>query len=308
MKGGIEKSFLISFLILFLGNLITFGAPKSALPTGIFFDDSIKIGESITYSLSYEYSQDLEVIFPDSSYNYFPFELISKKFFPTVTTNEISKDSAIYKLRTFELNEAVAFALPVFIINHTTGDTTKLYAKLDTVYQKHFIIGIPSQLKLKSNTDFQYVSSWFNYPHFLIITFALSIIGLSIFLIFKKRILKAYNLYMLKQSHISFIKNFETYEEDFDQENKIFSLENAVSLWKIYLAKLENKPIISYTTTEIIALFNNESLKEGLQVIDSAIYGGVLGRETEKALDILKRFSHQRFLRERNRIRKKEVE
>jgi hypothetical protein len=225
-----------------------------------------------------------------------------------VTANNISKDSAVYKLRTFEINKTLSYSLPIFIIDHASGDTTKLFAVLDTVIQQQYIEDVPKQLKLKSKTDFQYVRPWFNYPHFLSITFALLIAGASIFLMFKTRILKTYRLYTLKKGHVSFIKNFETHEGDFDKENEIYSLENAVSLWKIYLAKLENKPIISYTTTEIIALFNNESLKEGLQIIDSAIYGGVLNKETEKALDILKRFSHQRFLRERNRIRKREVE
>ena len=307
MTSSSRHIFLLTVIIT-VSNLVGNVSSAPKLPIGIFYEDSLKIGESITYSLSFRYSPDQEVVFPDSTYNYFPFELISKKFFPTTTANGLSEDSAIYKLRTFEINKLLSFSLPVFIIDHGTGDTTKYFASIDTVYQKQYVDDVPKQLKLKSKTDFQYVSTRFNYPHFLSITLALAIIGLSIFLIFKKRILKAYNLYTLRKSHVSFIKNFETYEGDFDKENKIFSLENAVSLWKIYLARLENKPIISYTTTEIIALFNNESLKEGLQVIDSAIYGGVLNKETEKALDILKRFSHQRFLLERNKIRKKEVE
>jgi CRISPR/Cas system-associated protein endoribonuclease Cas2 len=72
-------------------------------------------------------------------------------------------------------------------------------------------------------------------------------------------------------------------------------MENALSLWKVYLSRLEDSPINTYTTTEIIALFRQEALAEGLQIIDRSIYRGLVSGETEKAFTILKNFSDVRY-------------
>ena len=45
----------------------------------------------------------MEVIFPDSSYNFSPFEWVSKEYFPTHTNESGSLDSVVYTLTCFDL-------------------------------------------------------------------------------------------------------------------------------------------------------------------------------------------------------------
>ena len=51
-------------------------------------------------------------------------------------------------------------------------------------------------------------------------------------------------------------------------------MEEAISLWKKYIERIEHKPYTTFTSTEIAQNLNNVSLKKNLQNIDGAIYGG----------------------------------
>ena len=74
-------------------------------------------------------------------------------------------------------------------------------------------------------------------------------------------------------------------------------LEKVLGAWKEYLSELEDEPINTYTTTEIIALYNKEELKISLQEIDRYIYKGEVASNTEDALENLTRFSSQEYKR-----------
>jgi hypothetical protein len=80
---------------------------------GTFLKDSVKVGEYIPYSLSITYPAQWQVVFPDSLYDYSPFEFEDKIYFPTQTTDSLSTDSAVYYLSTFELDEIQQLKLGV---------------------------------------------------------------------------------------------------------------------------------------------------------------------------------------------------
>ncbi len=110
-------------------------------PKGAFLVDSAKIGEQIPYSLSIRYPKQMEFLFPDSNYNFFPFEFISKDFFITHTDSLGSVDSAIYYLATFEIEPVQKLFLPVFMISQ--GDSVVLSPPADSIYLKALINQIP---------------------------------------------------------------------------------------------------------------------------------------------------------------------
>lgn len=272
-------------------------------PLGKFSKDSVKVGEPVKYILSFIHSPSLELVFPDTNYNYYPFELINKKYFPTTYKENKVLDSVIFELRTFQIESKQYLKLPVYLINQDSGDSTALFPEIDSVILKEYITHVPSTINFMDNTSFVKVPKQINYPYYLLAFFGIVVSFLLIVLLFKKVIVKRYKLYILRKTHLSFVKNFEKLQREFYLGKEIGSLENAVSLWKVYLSKIENKAINTYTTTEIITLFNNENLKEGLQIIDGAIYGGQIKQEPEKALDILKKFTNQRFIKLRKKIR-----
>ena len=71
---------------------------------GGFFLDSLSVGDETGFFLSATYPSNINVIFPDSTFDYHPFEFNRKRYFATQTTNGKSYDSVIYYLSTFEVD------------------------------------------------------------------------------------------------------------------------------------------------------------------------------------------------------------
>ncbi|MBX9851924.1 MAG: hypothetical protein K2X86_09215 [Cytophagaceae bacterium] len=269
-------------------------------PVGRFLSDSAKLGQSIKYSLSVKHDAGLQILFPDSSFNYYPFELIAKEYYPTATNNNSSLDSAIFILRTFELEPAQSLALPVYVFSD--NDSIAIYSKKDSIGLKEYISGIPSLLTIKEQTAYNKVPLEINYPYILFYLAVCLVIGFIIFFLFGKTIKRRYRLYKIRADHMHFIRNFQKALNNFSHSDKTLAIEQALTLWKSYLTRLENIPINTYTTTEIINLYNKEDLKHSLNIIDRAIYGGLITQEADKALSTLKRFSNRTYYKRKREI------
>jgi exonuclease I len=83
----------------------------------------------------------------------------------------------------------------------------------------------------------------------------------------------------------------------------VSAMETVLGEWKNYLARLEQKPINTFTTTEIISLFNKEELKESLQEVDRSIYSGIMAQDPVRALAVLKKFSNKRYKKRRKEVK-----
>ncbi|MFL5730246.1 MAG: hypothetical protein ACJ75J_12240 [Cytophagaceae bacterium] len=287
---------LFHLIVLFILAPLWSGAQVRAM----FLEDSVKIGEPLRYSLCFTHPPETEFLMPDSMYNYYPFEFIRKEYFPTRTTKNVSRDSIIYYLRTFETGKLQRLSLPVFILNH--GDSTYKFSSPDTIILKEMVKTMPDSLILFENVSLSRIEKEYNYPY-AITTAVLSLLTLFIgYLTLGKSVRRRYRLFIIRRSHHNFLRHFGHLEDDFDRSKNTGTIEQALSLWKTYISRLENKPVNTFTTTELIALFNKEDLKTGLQTIDKAIYGGLISADTENALKSLRKFSEKRF-----RKRKKEI-
>lgn len=282
---------IFCFLLLFAtsGSLVA----QFVHPQGHFFSDSTKLGSPVKYSLTVDHKPEVQILFPDSSYNFAPFELIRKEYFPTVTANGISKDSAVYLLRTFDLARAQSLALPVFMT--TDGDSTSVFCQPDTILLHEYLPEYPANTDFREQAKFSPVETDFNYPYILAGIAAVAIAAFILYFFFGRSIRRRYRLVIIRTDHDSFLKNFQKLQRDFSATQRPRSLEQALSVWKAYLARLENKPINTYTTTEIINLYNQEELKDGLNVIDRAIYGGFITGDVEKAVGTLRKFSVRQY-------------
>lgn len=47
-----------------------------------FLNDSVKVGQPVQFYLTARYPAHLDIIFPDSTYNFSPFELLQKNISP----------------------------------------------------------------------------------------------------------------------------------------------------------------------------------------------------------------------------------
>jgi hypothetical protein len=261
--------------------------------SGVFLEDSMKIGEPVRYAFNFAHSPETEILMPDSNYNFYPFEFIRKEYFPTKTYDNISHDSVIYYLRTFETAKIQRYSLPAFIVFN--GDSTPKYPQADSICLKELIKTLPANIILQENTEINHIEKEYNYPYTIAISL-LAILALAIaFLSLGKPARKRYKLFTVRRSHQNFLKNYTHLEDDFSRSGSTTTIEQALSLWKTYISRLENKPVNTYTTTELITLYNKEELKTGLQTIDKAIYGGLISEDTEQALISLRKFSEKRF-------------
>lgn len=242
---------------------------QQLVPEGLFLSDSIKIGEEVVYSLSLEYPRTDNVIFPDSLYDFSPFEYVKKTGFFTKSDSVKSFDSVVYYLSTFEIDPVQKLALPVFLI--TAGDSTGYFALEDSIFLRELITQMPDSIALKENSAYSDVKLDFNYPYLIfgLSVFLLLVIG--VILIFGKQISKKISLYRLRKRHEKFVLIYN--ERLARTENKKEDAESLLLIWKKYMEKLESAPFTKLTTKEIGQIQPDDSLRVNLKNIDKCIYG-----------------------------------
>jgi hypothetical protein len=266
----------VLLFLLFLGTLAAFG--QEVQVRGQFLTDSIKIGQPFPYSLSARYPSEKNILFPDSTYTFAPFEFAAKKFFPTKTTDGISYDSAIYYLNSFEIDSIQTLKLPIFVIQ--PSDCTAVFADEDLVWLQHLVtINTDSvqaaNLPLKINTYYEPVAWLFNYPIASAAGGIFLILIIVTWIIFGKRIRRFFKVRSMRKSFEKYLQNFSNSIEKLKGNYSIPEAEKTLALWKKYLESLEEKPFTKYTSKEILQVAGNENLAGPLRTVDRLIYAGV---------------------------------
>lgn len=253
-------------LFLFFLFIYSLGATQNITPKGQFVKDSILIGEPLPFVLSIKYPKELEIVFPDSLYNFSPFELTQKKYFPTYSDSIFSTDSVIYYLTTFEIDTIQYLKIPVYQINEF--DSAILWTSLDSVILKQVVTAIPDSVVMLTNTTYVEVPMAFNYPYATIGVILLIIIVSVLWFIFGKTIRNKIKIYRLKKRNIKFISMFDKLVE-----SNYLNCEDVLTLWKSYLEKLKGDPYTKLTTKEIVNISMKKKIEVALTNIDKNIYG-----------------------------------
>lgn len=276
--------------------LLSFQAyPQIILPNGGFNKDRIKIGEEFTFSLSIRYLNNKDVVFPDSLFDFSPFELNRKLSFPTRSDSLYSYDSAVYFLTTFELDSFQVLELPIYMV--TDGDSLVIRSGLDSIQIIHVVETIPDSIALLSNTSYSNVTLDFNYPYFIVGAVVFILIGLILFFAFGKSIRRQILLYRLTRLHKKFMQRFSTEiskAESTDAINTI-PVEVLINDWKSYMEKLNKKPFTKLTTKEIATIHTDNNLRKALTSIDKAIYGNFLDTKLVDSFYYLRTASEESY-------------
>jgi len=286
------------YLIVLLLTIFSAGHAQEIKPKGQFLADSIKIGESVGFALSLRYSKDLDILFPDSLYNFSPYELERKTFEPTKTVGDFSYDSAVYYISSFEIDSVQYLKLPVFVLHDK--DSSAIYTKEDSVIFKHLVAEIPDSVSaeaapLKENTNYINVPLQFNYPYFIIGLILFVIIVVVVIVVFGGRIKKYFILKKLKKNHEKFISRLNQLKTR--QNQPIGQLAESILLvWKKYMEKLENRPYTKLTTKEVLTRYENVGdVADSLKGIDRTIYSGKLDSYLEDHYTNLERFAVKHY-------------
>ena len=271
---------------------------------GGFFLDSLRVGDQTGFYLSATYPSNLNIIFPDSTFNYHPFEFNQKRYFPTQTTNGRSYDSVIYYLSTFEVDRIQLLSLPVFQLN--PQDCTIYTTEVDTVLLTELVKDLPDtltaqNLPLRVNTIYEDVPYLFNYPILFISLGVLVVIASVGWIFFGKRIRRYFKLKKMSKAHMQFL---ETYNRQVETIKSAFSsthTEYALAHWKKYMEALEARPYTKLTSRETSQLENNETLGKNLHSIDGAIYGH--NTTVVESLENLKHYADQKFAKKLEEVK-----
>ncbi|WP_143706137.1 hypothetical protein [Emticicia sp. TH156] len=251
-------------------------------PKGRFLTDSVELGRPFDYALSYKHAPAEEVFFPDTTYNFYPFEMVRRNYFTTSTNNNKSLDSVVYTLVTFDISKTQKFSLPVYLLGKK--DCTAVFASLDSVFLKEMIKSDTHALSLKTDTTLMPLQQQVNYPKILgYILGLLCFLGI-IYALFGKWIEKQYRLFLFGRRHKDFVNSYRKIARGtLDSAN----IARALVMWKEHLEWLEDRPYTSYTSKEIINRLPSESLEESLRDVDTAIYGGILSTYMPLAMNVL---------------------
>ena len=197
-----------------------------------FIQDSIQIGNIVSYNLNVSYPNNIEVLLPDSTYKFTSFNLDSIQF----------------------------LKLPVFIIN--SNDSLIMYSNKDSIFLMEFIKELSDSLNLKSNTKFSFVDMAIDYPFLSKIISFLIIFIITFYLLFRKKINKYFKTKYTKKEYNTFINKIEKLNDEIQKDFKIEKIELFLLLWKRYNEKVSKYPYSSLTTSEIIHLGGNKKMND----------------------------------------------
>ena len=233
-----------------------------------FIEDSVKIGDSIPLISILKYPKSIELIQPDSSYNYLTFEYIDKKTFPSIQIDNIILDSTVYYLRTFEIDSTQNIKLEATIINK--DDSLNIISNTDSITLISQVTDISSSLI--NNTLFSVLKSIFNSEKVIYLIIIILSIIILLFILFRKKIIKYFKIRKIKIQLNKFNIEFELLSKNYSKNNKIRELEKLLLLWKRFMEKFTNKPFSSSTTNEISYFINDKNILGILSTSDKCIY------------------------------------
>lgn len=297
MRISIRYIFLLSCCSLVVNSAYAQDKPKTEVKvTAGFIEDSLYIGKPVRFYLTARYPQQLNMVFPDSSHTYTPFEFESKDYFATDTEDGISYDSVIYYVSTFEVDREQYLSLPVFQINEK--DSITFQSEQDTILVTQLVnfsvdtIAI-DKLPMKLSVAYHDVPGQFNWPIFTIVAVAVLVIAVIVWFVFGKRIRKYFRIKSMLEAHRKFVESYTREVTNLRQAFSAVTTETALAHWKLYMEQLEARPYTKLTTREARNFFQDETLIRNLQTIDGAIYGHSVN--VIEPLESLKAVADQRF-------------
>lgn len=267
-------------------------------PQGYFSADTLKIGEPVTYTLSFRYPKNLEVVFPGEDDSFAPFEYLDRTFAPTSSDSVYSYDSVAYELTTFELDSIQRLALPVYVVNTNRegeADSTVIYAALDSVMLDRVIKEMPDSVDLKVNQAYRDVPLAFNYPYLLVGIAAFLFLAALVYILFGKKIRKQWQLRQLRKGQKAFQENFGKSLESLRKSPNRRRSEDTLIVWKQYMERLDRLPYTKLTTKEIMKLKGGNAVQQDLRAIDRSIYGKSSNGELIRHFEHLEKHTNQRF-------------
>ncbi|MDW3191605.1 MAG: hypothetical protein R8G66_04550 [Cytophagales bacterium] len=296
---SVNRLFVWLFLIVGLGQFQVHGQ-EIKIRTG-FVEDSLGIGEPVQFWLSASYPAEIEVILPDSAYDFSPFEIVEREFTPTRAEGDMALDSAVYTLQSFEIDLVQYLSVDAYVLNGS--DSTVISSNLDSIYFKELVATVNDTTQLKTNLAYREVDGVFNYPLWSFIALGIFVLMILTLIIFGRKIARNFKLKKLRREYEQFSYKIGLQINKLKEEPAPMIAEDALTDWKKYLERLEKVPYSKYTTKEILAYDNNQELKDTLKIIDRTVYGKMEQKDIFKSFQDIEDFTQHRYTMALDRIK-----
>jgi len=286
-----------TFLLFFLDHFAA--TAQNTIPVAHFHEDSAKVGEPIPLSLTFYSPEGQEVLFPDSTYDFSPFEWVDQQWFPTRSAEGKSRDSVVYALRYFELDTTQKISLPVFVLRGEK-DTLKIHSDSVALTANFVVKVMPDSLHLRQNTQFVPFRQQANGYLLALVALAVLLLASGVWALFGGRILRAMRLRRMEKQFEKFKESYlKLIQESPDGEQT----DHALGIWKAYLSKLLRRPLSGHTTREFRRDFPEaREIHEALRQLDRAIYAGESNDKTRDALETLLDFAATNFQQHKKEV------
>lgn len=290
MHGKPDKLFSFILLTLSLG----LQAQKIEVKGG-FVEDSLMIGQEINYWIAASYPSSFEMVFPDSLYDFSPFEITNKTYYPTEVRGDLLYDSTVYTLQSFEIDLVQYLQLNAIVFSSQDSSTVK--SPKDSIYLTELAPVVTDTTNLKTNLDYLAVDRKFNYPLMYYILGGVVLIAIIGLLIFGKKIMKYFKVKRLEKKYKVFAEAFNQYINQLKTSPEPEVAEKAITIWKNYQQGLDQLAFATLTTKEILNLEFTKELEAPLKSIDRVVYGRRIQNDIYQDFQLVEDFTDERFQR-----------
>lgn len=284
-----DRTLICFFLTLFHSTIFC----QELKVSGGFLTDSLQVGEEISYWMTAEYPENFQLIFPDSTFDFSPFEYLDKDYFPSQKRDQQIFDSAVFKLQTFEIDKVQRLSLPAVALSK--GDSSLIFSSIDSIFLEELAPVVTDSTKLITDTSYSTVSRAFNFPLMWYVAAGVLILALTLFLLFGKKIGRYWKLRRLKKEYSNFAEYITRQIRHLQRDPAPRLAEETISEWKRFIERLEKKPFRRLTTREILMDQSAKELTEPLKNIDKCVYGGIVDQELFKEFQAIEDFTQHRY-------------
>ncbi len=257
-------------------------------PIGHFLTDTIELGRPFQYALTVRHPAAQDVFFPDTARQFAPFLVRNMVAFPTKTLADVSTDSAVYTLVSFEVSRARVLQVPVYLANKE--DCTAVLSLPDTVFLRSSlpITNQPDTLGLATQTELVPLPQQFNYPYLALVATGVGVLIGAIYILFGKALQQRWQRFQLGRRHLQFLTTYNRLTRNLGPESAQETSNEAIVLWKQYLERVEKQPYTSLTSREIADRIQDDRLADALRETDRIVYGGSFTDQSPLALRTLR--------------------
>jgi len=247
------------------------------------------LGERVGYVLKAAYPSHLNVLFPDSAYQYGSMEFLDKEIFTSYTQDSTTLDSAVYYLSNFSLEPVKQYRLPVFEV--LRYDSISHFPQDAALHLKLTIEEMPEELEFKETNRYQPIDKDFNYIYLIIGLVVLLVLAVVLFLLFGKRISKSWKIYQEKRRQKRFIARWNATKRAFISQPTLDHADELLGLWKARMENLTGEPFKEWTATEIAEHLEMPEVLADFRKIELIIYAARPAEDVEQACDHLEAIS-----------------